>query len=229
VRLRRLSENVALMPARPNRLVLVLGTETGIGKTWTAAAILRELVDGGTRAVARKPVQSFAPEVAEAAGTDAHVLGRAGGEEPEDVCPRHRWYEAALAPPMAAAVLGRPAFSVDDLVTELAWPADTAVGLVETVGGPRSPIATDGDSVDLCTALSPDSVVLVADAGLGAINAVRLSVEVLLTGCAPVVVILNRWEATDVQRRNRDWLHRDGYQVATSVADVAARITHRRA
>ena len=59
---------------------------------------------------------------------------------------------------MAAAVLGRPAFSVDDLVAELAWPADTAVGLVETAGGPRSPIAADGDSVDLCTALSPDIV-----------------------------------------------------------------------
>ena len=122
-----------------------------------------------------------------------------------------------------------PPFSVDDLVTELAWPPRHRVGLVETVGGPRSPIAADGDSVDLCTALSPDVVVLVADAGLGAVNAVRLSVDVLLTGCAPVVVVLNRWDATDVQRRNRDWLRRDGYQVTTSVADVAARIAHRRA
>jgi len=31
-----------------------------------------------------------------------------------------------------------------------------------------------------------------------------------------------------VQRRNREWLRRDGYQVTTSVADVAGRITHRR-
>jgi dethiobiotin synthetase len=216
------------VPARPSRLVLVLGTEAGVGKTWNAAGILRQLVGAGARAVARKPVQSFAPEAVDASATDAHVLAGAGGEEPEDVCPRHRWYEAALAPPMAAAVLGRPAYSVDDLVGELVWPPDTAVGLVETVGGPRSPIAADGDSVDLCTALSPDFVVLVADGGLGAINSVRLSVEVLLTGCAPVVVVLNRWEATDVQRRNREWLLRDGYQVATSVAEVAARITHRR-
>jgi dethiobiotin synthetase len=130
---------------------------------------------------------------------------------------------------MAAAILGRPAFSVGDLVDELNWPAGTTVGLVETVGGPRSPIAADGDSVDVCTALSPDLVVLVADSGLGAINSVRLSVEVLLTGCAPIVVLLNRWEGTDVQRRNREWLRRDGYQVTTSPADVAARITHRRA
>jgi dethiobiotin synthetase len=113
-------------------------------------------------------------------------------------------------------------------VGELAFPPGTALGLVETAGGPRSPIAADGDSVDLCTALSPDVVVLVADAGLGAINAVRLSVEVLLTGCAPIVVVLNRWDASDVQRRNREWLRRDGYQVTTSVADLAATITHRR-
>ena len=217
------------MPTRRNRLVLVFGTEAGVGKTWSTAGVLRELVAAGARAVARKPVQSFAPGAADAATTDAHVLAAAGGEEPEDVCPRHRWYEAPLAPPMAAAVLGRPAYSVDDLVTELAWPPDTAVGLVETAGGPRSPIAADGDSVDLCTALCPDVVVLVAESGLGAVNAVRLSVDVLLTGCAPVVVVLNRWDATDVQRRNRDWLRRDGYQVTTAVADVAARISHRRA
>ena len=219
------------MPSRPNRLVLVLGTETGVGKTWTTAAVVRLLTSDGEPglAVARKPVQSFAPDDAEAAATDAHVLAGANREEPEDVCPRHRWYETPLAPPMAAAALGRPAFSVVDLVDELTWPTQTIVGLVETAGGPRSPIAADGDSVDLCTALSPDVVVLVADAGLGAINAVRLSVEVLLTGCAPILVLLNRWEATDVQRRNREWLLRDGYQVTTSVADAAARITHRRA
>ncbi|MEA2715723.1 MAG: dethiobiotin synthetase [Actinomycetota bacterium] len=217
------------MPWRPDRVAIVLGTGTGVGKTWTTAGVLRELAGDGARAVARKPVQSFDPSDAESGTTDAHVLAAAGGEEPEDVCPRHRWYEAPLAPPMAAAVLGRPAFSVDDLVTELSWPAGTTVGLVETAGGPRSPIAADGDSVDLCTALSPDVVVLVAESGLGAINAVRLSVDVLLTGCAPVLVVLNRWEGTDLQRRNREWLRRDGYQVVTSPADVAARITHRRA
>ncbi len=214
---------------RPPRLAVVLGTASGVGKTWTTAALLRELAGEDGRAVARKPVQSFDPATADAAATDAHVLAGADGEEPEDVCPRHRWYEVPLAPPIAAAVLGRPAFSVEDLVEELAWPAGTTVGLVDTAGGPRTPIAADGDSVDLCTFLSPDVVVLVADAGLGAINAVRLSVEVLLTGCAPILVLLNRWEGTDVHRRNREWLRRDGYQVTSSVADVAARITHRRA
>src|SRR5213076_1746043 len=104
--------------------------------------------------------------------TDAGQLGQASGESPQIVCPRHRWYEVAMAPPMAAAALGRPPFTVADLVDELRWPDGVDVGLVETAGGVRSPIADDGDTVDLARALHPDRVVLVADAGLGTINAV---------------------------------------------------------
>ncbi len=53
------------------------------------------------------------------------------------------------------------------------------MGLVETAGGVRSPLAADGDCLDYCAALDPDVVVLVADAGLGTINAVRLTLDAL--------------------------------------------------
>jgi dethiobiotin synthetase len=56
------------------------------------------------------------------------------------------------------------------------------VGLVETAGGVRSPQADDGDVLDLVAAIAPDHVILVADAGLGTINAVRLSVAALVHG-----------------------------------------------
>ncbi|MEA2842777.1 MAG: glycine C-acetyltransferase, partial [Actinomycetota bacterium] len=158
------------MPSRPDLLVAVLGTATGVGKTWATAALVQALRDTGVNAVARKPVQSYARD--DASATDAHLL--AVHESPEDVCPPHRWYEVAMAPPMAADALGRPPFTVADLMAELTWPPATQVGLVETVGGPRSPVAADGDSLDLAAALHPDLVVLVADAGLGAVNAVRL-------------------------------------------------------
>ncbi len=204
------------MPSRPERLVVVLGTATGVGKTWVAAALLRTLRDAGVCAVGRKPVQSFAPDDAT---TDAHVL--AAGEAPEDVCPPHRWYEVAMAPPMAADALGRPPFAVDDLVAELAWPPGTRVGVVETVGGPRSPIAADGDSLGLAAALDPDLLVLVADAGLGAVNAVRLSAAATAAVGRPIAVFLNRYGERDPDRRNLDWLRRDGYHVVTTVADLA--------
>ena len=51
------------------------------------------------------------------------------------MCPAHRWYPAAMAPPMAAAALGREAFTSASLAAELDWPARAAVGIIETAGG----------------------------------------------------------------------------------------------
>ena len=142
------------------------------------------------------------------------------------VCPPSRSYELAMAPPMAAEALGRPAFTVADLVAEIRWPDDVGVGLVEGVGGPRSPIASDGDTVDLASALRPDLVVVVADAGLGVVNAVRLSAEPFAP--VPVVVALNRFDdRDDLHVRNRRWLElRSGFDVVVSPTELADRLTH---
>jgi dethiobiotin synthetase len=192
---------------QPRRLVAVVGTGTDVGKTWVAARVLRDLRAAGRRVAARKPAQSFDP-TDPPAGRDAAVLGAASGEAPEQVCPPHRWYEVAMAPPMAAVALGRPGFTITDLVSELDWPTSGVdVGLVETAGGVRSPLAADGDAVSLCQELKVDLLVLVADAGLGTINAVRLTTEALGALDAPRVVVLNRFdESSDLHVRNRSWL-----------------------
>jgi dethiobiotin synthetase len=208
---------------RPDTLVVVTGTGTGVGKTWFAAVTLGLLRDRGERVAARKPVQSFE---ADEHPTDAEVLAAATGEDAGAICPPHRSYERAMAPPMAAAALGRPAFTVADLVGELRWPAEVSVGLVEGVGGPRSPIAGDGDTVDLAAALEPDLVVLVADAGLGVINAVRLSVAPFEDRSLRVLVALNRYDDTDgLHAANRAWLaERLGLDVVTTPTDLASRL-----
>ena len=164
---------------RPRRLVVVLGTGTDVGKTWVAARLLAHLRARGATVAARKPAQSF-DQGDDPSARDAAVLGAASGESPEFVCPPQRWYETPMAPPMAAEALGRPVFGIADLVDELRWPADPVdVALVETAGGVRSPLADDGDCRALCRVLAPDLVVLVADAGLGTINAVRLCIEAM--------------------------------------------------
>ena len=212
------------MDERPERLVLVTGTGTDVGKTWVAARVAEALRAQGLRVAARKPAQSFA--LGEAP-TDAEVLTAATGEPPETVCPRHRWYEVAMAPPMAADALGRPPISVDELAAEIAFPEGTDVGLVETAGGVRSPLAHDGDTVDLLARLKPDATVLVADAGLGTINAVLLSFAALAP--VPVHVILNRFRAGDaLHAANREWLAgRFGLDVCVDVEALAARLTRR--
>lgn len=209
---------------RPERLVVVVGTGTDIGKTWVTAALARRLRASGFRVAARKPAQSFAREDP-VEGRDAAVLAVATAEDPDAVCPPHRSYEVPLAPPMAATVLGRPPVVLSDLLAELIWPAGCQVGFVETVGGLRSPISDDADSVGLVEALDPDLVLLVADAGLGTLNLVRLTVGALAG--RSTVTILNRYDGDEaLHRDNRAWLEaRDGLDVVTTIDDLAARLS----
>jgi dethiobiotin synthetase len=213
---------------RPSVVVLVAGTGTDVGKTWVAARLLEAWRRAGLSVAARKPAQSFAPGTAP---TDADVLATATGEDPAAVCPPARWYPVPLAPPMAADALGLPRPTIAQFVGELAWPRPAVdVGLVETAGGVRSPQADDGDVIDMMTAVAPDAVVLVADAGLGTVNVVRLSVAALTDEwragrpTLTPMVVLNRYDsALDLHRRNLSWLrHTDGFTVVTSAdADLA--------
>jgi AAA domain-containing protein len=193
---------------------------------------------------ARKPAQSF--DVGDdPAGFDSAILGAATGESPTTVCPPHRSYERAMAPPMASESLGRGRLTLAELVGEVRWEAGRKieVGLVESAGGVRSPQADDGDAVALAEALQPDVLLLVADAGLGTINSVRLSVGAFVglggdapapgtalpvppgTG-TPVIVVLNRFDGRiELHRRNRDWLvQRDGLTVVTLPGDESTLI-----
>lgn len=208
--------------ARPGAVVMVVGTATEIGKTWVACSLAEHLIEAGLTVVARKPAQSFEPGDDLAGDTDAHLLAAATGDRPHEVTPSHRWYPVALAPPMAAAALGRPEVRISELIDELAWPAGTDVGLLETAGGVRSPLAVDGDAVVLAARLQPDLVVLVADAGLGTIGAVRSAADDLAG--RPLHVLLNRFDPDDdTHRRNLAWLrHHDGFVTAATVGELVS-------
>ncbi len=204
---------------------MVLGTATEVGKTWLSCRLLEQLRSAGLSVAARKPAQSFdAVDLEAGRPTDADLLAAATGEEPHAVCPPHRWYPEALAPPMAAERLGRPPVHLDDLVDELRWPPGVDVGLVEAAGGTRSPLADDADGHDLARSVRADHVVLVADAGLGTIHAVRSAVDPELLG--HTIVVLNRFDEADpLHVANRRWLaDRDGLTVETDVAALAHRL-----
>ncbi|HVT76037.1 MAG TPA: ATP-dependent dethiobiotin synthetase BioD [Acidimicrobiales bacterium] len=200
-------------------VVVVAGTGTEIGKTFVGAAVVHALRAQGRTVIARKPAQSF--EQTDTV-TDASILGGATGEAPEVVCPKHRWYPVPMAPPMAAVALGRDPFSTSDLVLETRQSLTTAdVALVETAGGSWSPQASDGLHVgDFAAQLHADAVLLVADAGLGVIHAVRGAAAAF---AEPPIVFLNRYDAGNgLHVENRAWLAgRDRFTVVTSAAEAA--------
>jgi len=207
-----LPETHAIVPSAAMAIV-VAGTGTEVGKTWVGAQLLERLRSAGYQVAARKPAQSHEPGDLR---TDAALLARASGEDPDSVCPARYDFECSMAPPMAAASLGRPAFTMSELLSELRWPADVEVVLIESAGGVRSPLAADGDTTDLIRHVRPDLVLLVSDPGLGMINAVRLSAAAL----APtnVIVFVNRHNGDDyLHRSNVAWLCDDGYRVVTSI------------
>ncbi|MBV9660707.1 MAG: dethiobiotin synthase [Acidimicrobiales bacterium] len=205
---------------RPATVAVVTGTATEVGKTWVAAALLKEARRGGLSVAARKPAQSYPSGTAI---TDGQVLAEASGEHPDEVCPAHRSYPLAVAPPMAAARLGRPVPTVADLAAELSssWPdMNIDLGVIEGAGGVASPLADDGDNAALARAVGADAAILVADPDLGVLNSVRLAL--LALAGIPTVVYLNRFDpAVDLHRWNRDWLTaRDRLQVMTTPASL---------
>ncbi|MCP4434450.1 MAG: dethiobiotin synthase [Actinomycetia bacterium] len=220
-------------PQRPRAVVAIAGTGTEVGKTWVSAAVLRGLAERGLTVCARKPAQSFDPaDASSGVPTDADVLAAATGEAIEAVCPRNRYYPVAMAPPMAADALDLPPVRLEQLVgeTRTSWPdRQVDLALVETAGGVRSPIAHDGDCARFVSELEVDEVVLVADAGLGTISAVRSAIDSLESedvADGDITPYLNRWDESDeLHRRNRAWLEElTGRPVLTSVDDLTRRL-----
>ena len=240
------------------RVVFFTGTGTEIGKTWAAAGLARVLRQRGLKVRACKPVQSHDP--AEPGPTDAQVLAAATGQSPDEVCPPERTYPVPLAPPMAAAKLGRACPGLDELARIClsasapvgaeagaggggggapvgasggapvggggvgaagAGAGDAGLCIVEGAGGLYSPLAADGDNLDLIERLDPDAVVVVAPAGLGAIH----DVVACAAGLAArwPVVFLNRFDpGAEVHCLNLDWLTAvRGLTAATSLRDLA--------
>jgi dethiobiotin synthetase len=202
-------------------LVVVTGTGTDVGKTFVTGALARVLSAAAIEVHARKPVQSFTPGDT---NTDADTLAAATGEPADNVCPPHRRYPTPMAPPMAAAALGQPAFSLDQLADELAAPA-TGITFVEGAGGVLSPLADDGDTRGLIATIEPALTILVADAGLGTINLVRMSIDAL-GELTTTITFLNRFDATnDLHVRNAEWLRtREGLEIVTDLEALVTRV-----
>lgn len=158
---------------KPFRL-FVAGTDTGVGKTETACAVLSLLADAGRRPMPFKPYESGCADLRRPA--DALALRSAARSEDDlaRIC-LHRFQEP-LAPGIAAERLGVSPDFARTLVGYRALHGRSVV--VEAAGGLLVPLDPRHDVVDLIVALRLP-VLLAGRAGLGTLNHTGLSVEAL--------------------------------------------------
>ena len=152
----------------------VTGTDTGVGKTLVACALVRGLRSRGFDVGAMKPVETG---VGEAGPLDALALRRAAGDEDplEDVCPLR--YALPAAPTVAASADGRDVevWAIRQAYQRLAVRHDCVI--VEGAGGLLVPVAEQLSMADLARELALPLLV-VARAALGTINHTLLTLEV---------------------------------------------------
>ncbi len=151
-----------------SRGLFVTGTDTGIGKTVAAVAILRSLVASGRRAVGMKPVSAGIDEGTQV-NADVAAMDAAGNV----AAPLAERNPYAFGPPIAPHVAAaRAGVAIDleriaDAYARLAARADAVV--VEGAGGPLVPIDARRDMLDIAQRLRVP-VVLVVGVRLGCLN-----------------------------------------------------------
>lgn len=176
--------------------LLVTGTDTGVGKTAVASALLRAAALAGLRVGAMKPLESGCArgEDGQLRPDDALLLrGAAGSDAPQDVVCPYR-FAAPLAPGIAAA---REGVRVDWGLVEAQYARlreshpDGVV--VEGAGGLLVPLDAELTTVaDLAERLGLP-VLLVARDALGTINHTALTLEALAgRGLTCRGIVLNR-------------------------------------
>ena len=157
----------------------IAGTDTGIGKTLVAAALLRAYADLGYRVLGMKPVAAGAEQVDGVwVNEDVALLRAAGNVQAAPELLNPYLFREAIAPHIAAEHKGvrieipriRAAFEA------LAALADVVV--VEGVGGLLVPLSERKDAADLAVALDLP-LILVVGMRLGCISHALLTVEAI--------------------------------------------------
>jgi dethiobiotin synthetase len=165
--LRRVGIVAERVSTRPPGL-FVVGTDTDVGKTAVATAIVRGLRAAGHRVGPYKPVASGIASPADDRGDPWRLWDAAGRPLTlEQVCPQS--FAAAVAPPAAARAEGR---AVDERLLRRgldAWTDTSDVVVVEGAGGLFSPVGPATLVVDLARDFGWP-IVLVDAARLGAIG-----------------------------------------------------------
>lgn len=162
-------------------IIVVTGTDTGVGKTVTAAALA---IRCGAGTIVVKPAQTgVGPDE-----PDISVVGRMAGC---DVAEFTR-LEDPLAPDTAARLRGVEIPPIREYAERVRELAERHTVIVEGAGGLLTRLDTDGGTVlDLAAELAPVEVYVVTRLGLGTLNHTELTVHALRArGVEPAGLVL---------------------------------------
>jgi dethiobiotin synthetase len=202
------------------RGLFVTGTDTGVGKTAVAGAIVAALRARGERVAAFKPVVTGIDECAAPGWPHDHeLLAAAAGVAPDAVAPHV--FGPAVSPHLAADLAGVELNLDESLMAAGAAAAEAgaSVLIAEGVGGLLVPLTARDSVRDLAVALG-FPLVVAARPGLGTINHTLLTLEAARTaGLAIAGVVMGPWpqQPSVLQRSNRATVARLG---ATGVATL---------
>jgi dethiobiotin synthetase len=162
-----------LKPANSSKAIFITGTDTGVGKTFFAAALTRLLTRQGLRVGVMKPVESGVEDV-EMLGADGDLLSWAAvNDQPTDLVSPYRLH-APVAPSVAASHEGVKIIPsvIQDAFDSLCKQHDYVI--VEGAGGLMTPLAGGFLVADLIQMLQLQAL-FVCRPNLGTINHTMLS------------------------------------------------------
>lgn len=200
-----------LHPDPSVRGLFVTGTDTGVGKTILAAAIVAALRARGERLTALKPVITGLDEPPDPPWPRDHeLLAELSGSTPDSVAMFR--YGPAVSPALAGELTGNPVEPVQLVraVRDAMRPEETVV--VEGVGGLVVPIA-DGYDVRAFAGELGLPIVVAARPGLGTVNHTLLTLDAARAGGLEVAgVVLTPWPnaPTQLERSNMRTIERLG-------------------
>jgi dethiobiotin synthetase len=201
--------------------VFVTGTDTGVGKTILAAAIVAALRGRGEPVRALKPVITGLDEPPEPPWPRDHdLLARLSGSSPHGVAPF--MYGPAVSPALAGELTGSPIDPAQLVAAVRAAirPGETVV--VEGVGGLLVPI-TDGYDVRALAGELGLPLVVASRPGLGTINHTLLTLEAARArGLKVAGVVLTPWPAlpTKLERSNMTTIERLGAVPVSTLSEL---------
>lgn len=181
------------------KVLFVTGTGTDVGKTYVTGLLVKKLREIGKNAAYYKAAMSG--NVRQADGSllpgDALQVKQLSGiqQSVDEMCPYV--YETAVSPHLAAKLEGNPVEMERVLETFDAVCSKYEYVTAEGSGGILCPLRFDDKKVQLEDFIKARQLpcLLVADAGLGTINAVVLTVEYMRAHSIPVKgIIFNRYE-----------------------------------